>query len=508
MPDIIYVLNDPTIPELAIPVNLPAAPPGPQFKVDGYRGATDAMWTLEHQAASVHYTICNAINLANRYLVAPLKNWATTQMLLVQPRAGKQLNAYYDRQALRFFYAMNPITRNLVYAVNSNETVIHELGHAILDAVRPDLYHTQAMEIWAFHESFGDIHSILNMLQHEAVLDHILKETNGDIRKSNAVTRIAEEMGQAIYDMTGGRMGHTAGIVRNAVNTYRYTEPEKLPRQGPDNQLTGESHSFSRVFTGAWYDILCGIYEYQLAQGLSVKDAIIVARDIMARYTYGCLPFAAATIRFFDAVARAMLVIDKANNYQYNEIMNKVFIARGILREVVRPMVNLNWSLFQSITEPADEIFNDSQAVMVRNKVTHLLTLPYFNINIEAPGDTYYEFNDAGECVNVITTSAQELIEHAHACVDFLHENDLIRSDKQTPFELDADGNLLRSHFACGCGCISNATLPGQPEYGKPWKSENNSGCSCNAKCKTCCTNSSTITTSSTETVVTAKLLR
>lgn len=498
-----YIYNDPTTPDLIGPVILPSKPGTMDFKVDGFRGGTDAMYTLEHQAACCYVTVVNAINLANRYLVYPLTNWSSVVQLLVQPRAGKQMNAYYDRQSLKFFYATDPITQKVVYTVNSTDVTCHETGHAILDSLRPDLYDMQAMEIWAFHESFGDIHVLINMLQHDIVLDYLLKETGGNLRQSCCLSKLAEEMGNTIFHMTGGRMGYTDGVLRNAFNTYTYTEPEKLQRNCPDNQLCSEPHNFSRIMTGAWYDILCGIYEDQKTKvpNNDPKTALIAARDIMGTYTYRSIRMTPATIRFYDAYARSMLFIDKlTNNYAYNQLMNQVFVARGILRTPVKPMFAMDWTMFQSQIEPSDETTRSTAINAVRSKNVHTLVLPFYMVNVKAPGDTYYEFNGTGECVNIISSSPEELIEHAHVCVDFLNSGGLIRSDKATPFEIDQDGNLIRSHFSCGCGggggcnsgcgCVNNCHMPGQPEYGKCWKPENNAGCGCNG------TNSCVTTTS------------
>ncbi len=516
MADINYVINDPSTPNLIVPVTLPQPLVAPLFKVDGYIGATPTMYTLEHQAAMCYYTITSSLVYANKYLPRPVVRWAGTNKLFIQPRAGKQLNAFYDRQALRFFYALDPVTKNMVFAVNSTDVVAHELGHAILDAVRPDLFHVQAMEVWAFHEAFGDIHAILTLLRQDLAIDTMLNETKGDLRQNNTISKLAEEMGTAIYNMTGGRMGHTSGMLRNAFNGFRYVEPERLPKNGKDNQLTGEPHNFSRVFTGAWYDILCGIYE-DMKKSLPERDALIAARDTLARYTFGALPYAPATIRFYDAMARAMLVVDKANNYKYNQMMNDVFIARGILRQAVRPMVAMNWEFFKDMLEETDVVFDDPEVKTVRNSHIEVLALPHFMMNVEAPGDASYEFDSKGECVDVRTASGAELIEHAHECVDFLKKNDMIRPDKLSPFELDGEGNLLRSHFACGCsssassscgsvcpcGCNRNCKNPQAPEYGKCWKPENNSGCGCNSKPSDCETVAST-----TQTIVTARNTR
>lgn len=480
MSQIDYIYNDPTTKDLIAPVTLKRKPTNMKFKINGYTGKQGQLFSKQHQAACCHYTMTNAINLFNSVVEKPVRKWAATNTLIVQPRAGVQLNAYYDRIALRFFYATDPVTKKEVFAINSTDVVAHELGHAILDAVRPDLFNLQSMEVWAFHEAFGDIHAIINAFQHDIVIDYVLKETDNDLSKSNVVTRLAEEMGAAIFHMTRGRMGHSVGFLRNAVNEFKYTTPEKLPRDGKDNQLTSECHSFSRVFTGAWYDILVAIYNQEV-ENMTPKEALVKARDVMTQYSFRSLRLAPATIRFYDAMAKAMLAIDKTNGYAYNKIMNQVFLKRRILRKAVKPMVALDWEVYKASVNGSEEVIEKKDAVAaVRSKKIECLPLPEYMVNVETPADSYYEFDKKGKCVDIITNSAEELIDHATFCVGYLKTHDMIRPDKQAPFEIDKDGNLVRSHFAA---CFNtNGTNPRQPEFNKFFKPENNSGCGCSGK--------------------------
>lgn len=511
MADFTYILNDPTTPNLVLGVDLPTQMPASQFAVNGYRGATPTMYTPEHQAACCYYSMVNCLALANKYLLNPITKWAAIPVLFIEPRAGKQLNAYYDRQAVRFFYAPDPVSKTIVYAANSSDVRNHEYGHAILDAVRPDLFNLPAVEVWAFHEAFGDINAILNLLQYDMVQDLLLQETGGNLTISNTVTKLAEEMGNAIFNITGGRMGHTAGMLRNAVNQFKYIEPEKLPPNGLDNQIVSEPHSFSRIFTGAWWDILAGVYDVE-AKTKSPKEALIATVDTMATYTFRCLTIAPATVRFYDAVAKAMLVVDKANDYKYNELMNRVFMDRQILRAAYRPMVAMNWEMLKPYMAEGDQVLESKNVSVWRSSNIITLNLPQHMMNVEMPSDTYYECNGTGDCVEWLSTSADELISHADFCVDFLKKNDMIRADKQTPFELDSDGNLKRSHFACQC-VANNAFDPQAPEFGKPWKIQNNSGCGCScrsAEClRTACNETlTTVSDSSSETIEKSKKLR
>jgi len=320
------------------------------------------------------------------------------------------------------------------------------------------------------------------MLQNDVAIDYILQETGGNLDQSNCMTRLGEEMGHAIYNVTGGKNGNSAAALRNAYNGFTYVEPEKLPRNGKDDQLTSEPHSFSRVFTGAWYDILVAIYNAQRQVCLDAKKALINARDILTNYTYNAIPNAPATIRFYDSFAKAMLVQDKMNGYTYNQVMNNVFINRSILRSPIRPLAAMDLTSFKSMIGPSDELIEHPEVSTIISRNTESLTLPEFMVNVDAPNDVYYEFDSTGDCVETIGFSTMELIDHANICVDFLTEKGMIRPDRSTPFEIDEHGNLIRSHFS---GCFTgNCVNPGQPEFNKCWKAENNAGCGCSNKPK------------------------
>lgn len=74
-------------------------------------------------------------------LAGPLTDWAPgvpdRKRLPVFPNAGNMLNAFYDRESLQFFEHTSDGKRTLSGA--STDVVAHETGHALLDAVRPDL---------------------------------------------------------------------------------------------------------------------------------------------------------------------------------------------------------------------------------------------------------------------------------------------------------------------------------------------------------------------------------
>jgi hypothetical protein len=81
--------------------------------------------------------------------------WQPGEPLNLLLDEGEDLNAYYDRQALKFFHGW--AGGRTVYSGESPDVICHEQGHAILDALRPELFNAGTIEAAAFHESFGDL---------------------------------------------------------------------------------------------------------------------------------------------------------------------------------------------------------------------------------------------------------------------------------------------------------------------------------------------------------------
>jgi len=141
-----------------------------------------------------------------------------------------------------------------VYAVESLDVVAHEAGHAILDIYQPGAWSTPDLETASFHESFADCSALLVTLSDPAVRRSLLAEAAGSWERSNQVSRLAEAMGRAIHDNYGPGAVSDPTRLRDARNDFRYAPPETLNPGAPEAALAPEPHSFSRVFTGAFYD--------------------------------------------------------------------------------------------------------------------------------------------------------------------------------------------------------------------------------------------------------------
>jgi hypothetical protein len=181
--------------------------------------------------------------------------WVRGAVLPVIPIEDEGLNAYYDRKALHFFRDVNATTGEVVQSGDSPDVVTHEQGHAVLDAIRPDLWDAPHFEVAAFHEGFGDLAAILVALSEPDLVRAAIRETDGSLDHSNLVSRLAEELAAAVV----ARYGPDAALpdsLRDAVNSFQYRPPRSLPDEAAADALSREPHSFCRVVTGAFWDVL------------------------------------------------------------------------------------------------------------------------------------------------------------------------------------------------------------------------------------------------------------
>lgn len=476
--------------------------------IQGYVGGGQAVGSLAWQAASCAITIGKSVHYMVAHSKKPITKWARTNNLMVLPRAGKDLNAFYDRRSLQFFYIKDPVTGQMVFACESASVVAHELGHALLDIIRPDFWNTQAVEVWAFHEAFGDCNAILELLQHDMMLQTALDETAGDLTKTSVVTRLAKQMGLAAYHFDPNA-GYNPNYLRNAANDFKYVAPETLPEDTPDNVLSSESHNFSRVWTGTWWEILAKIQK-KLAASMDRLQAFKMARDIAADYLLAATAEVPVTARLFDALARQMLVVDQLRGAPHRDVLVEVFNNRNIL---------LNKVMALSADHVTPESLALSPGVRIKehacgSKTVHVCKVhtckmcdhcvqalddsgrknPLYEVKIEVPMDSTYHFDKDGALVDFHEADEADAMSAARHCLDYLHRKKLVSKDPKTPFEIK-DDSLVRSHI-CGCCGLSNACDPNAPEYGKGYKGKNNAGCGCCKGDPVCdCDQSSTPTT-------------
>jgi hypothetical protein len=251
----------------------------------------------------------------------------------VEIDTGVDLNAFYTRggggesPGLHFFH--DSVAGRVYFSGESPDVCCHEMGHAVLDALRPQLFDAQTIEAAAFHESFGDMSALLSALQVPSFRQTLLSETRGAINHASRLSRLAEQLGAAI------RVGHPDAVdpdcLRNAANSFFYTDPQTLSPSAPASHLSSEPHSFSRLFTGGFLDALAGIFKLQ--GGTPSSDGLVQSTQDMAHLLVTAVLHASVVPDYYSQVAAHLVQAGEAApfNGKYRDVLKSAFVRRGIL---------------------------------------------------------------------------------------------------------------------------------------------------------------------------------
>jgi hypothetical protein len=245
--------------------------------------------------------------------------------LIAVPDEDVDFNAYYDRNGLHFFHGS--IRGTVVYSGESPDVVCHELGHAVLDAVKPQLWDAASIEVAAFHESFADCSAILSNLQVPSLRDAVLEETGGVLSGASRLSRLSENLGWAIRQLIPD--GVSPDCLRNAVNSFYYQDPASLPPRAPATSLSSEPHSFSRVFTAGFHRTLAAIFSLQPQHD---SDALRKAAEDAGKLLIEGVIRSPVVPAFYAQVAAHMVAADAdVFNGKYRRAIQAGFVGTGVL---------------------------------------------------------------------------------------------------------------------------------------------------------------------------------
>ncbi len=256
--------------------------------------------------------------------------WQIGNTLPVALDSGVDLNAFYtrgdaqDTPGLHFFH--DKVAGQTYFSCESPDVCCHEMGHAVLDSIRPQLFDAQTIEAAAFHEGFADISGMLSDLQVPSFVTEVLSETGGTLNRTSRLSRLAEQLGAAI------RIQHPDAVdpdsLRNAANSFFYRDPQTLPPSAPASTLSSEPHSFSRVFSGAFLDILAAMFKLQTADPGLVKTTQDAAKILV-----NAILAAPVVPDYYSQVAAHMITASQTAPFdgKYTAAIKSAFVRRGIL---------------------------------------------------------------------------------------------------------------------------------------------------------------------------------
>ena len=291
--------------------------------------------TPEFRYWNANSALARAINFWGPLLPSGTQ-WSTDQQpMQVNLDEGEDFNAFYARDSgLNFFHGQvdnvaPPVT---VFSGASPDVTCHELGHAILDAVKPELFNAMSLEVPAFHEAFGDISSMLSALQLPSLRDFVLQQTGGQLNSNSQLSQLARQLGWAIrvqVDPTAV----DSDCLRNTSNNFFYQDPTGLPPTAPATQLSSEPHSFSRVFSGAFLDVLAAMFKIGPANFSGSDSEKLLAVTVDAgRLLIEGVRVASVAPGFYSQVAAGMIQADQSlTGGRYRTAITSSFVQRGIL---------------------------------------------------------------------------------------------------------------------------------------------------------------------------------
>lgn len=236
---------------------------------------------------------------------------------------GEDLNAFYDRATFSFFH--QKVGATTFFSGASTDVVAHEIGHGLLDSVRPDLWDISFLEVGAFHEAFGDCMALLTALEDGETRVRLLAQAP-TLRKRNFVESIAEDLSRGI-----GRAipGHNAAEPRHAFNRFQFQIPSTLPADGGPGKLINEVHSFGMIFSGCFWDLLANLFA---ASARKTEEALLAAARLTGKLVIAGVKGAVVTPRFTQALGRAITLADQSLHGGANHAaIRDAFARHGLL---------------------------------------------------------------------------------------------------------------------------------------------------------------------------------
>lgn len=331
----------------------------------------------KHTAANVFAGAAKTVakyNEVYQELTGKTIRWAFgEQQLGVSPETGEWPNAFYARElgGVHFFDYKDTSTGN------SGEVVSHEVGHAILDAVRPNYFgRAGGPETGAFHEAFGDVLAFLMTLDNDAAVEKLAGDTGGDLKAHrNFLSDMGEDFGRAL--------GRESGGIRNSFNEFKYQDPDTLPERGDETHLGSEVHDFSRLWSGAFYDVLDGLADSYRAEGMSPKDALKAAGAEGFRLLVAQMELApsGSTVTFKQMAAALMDGDKKFNDGKRQELIGDIMVRRELLnREQVDGLFKSEAPTFTGETMEKEFTLGADFGALAGVKVDTVVDVPTFSI--------------------------------------------------------------------------------------------------------------------------------
>lgn len=409
-----YFLNDPTTPELKSKVLISKHPRYMPFNVENFNPRDyDLIREIDCKNLNCYFVICNLLNyyqnILNNIDSKNLKPWFNNNPLEVSPIAGQGLNAFYDRKSLKFLYKNSFFKKRVVYTCDSVDIVSHELGHAILDSLRPDFWNMQSLEIWSFHEAFADINAFINVTNSDLMIEKMFDETNQDLKKSNLASRIGEDLASSI--------SKNKFCLRDLADEVNYISPNKIDL---NSSVTKNPHDFGRIFSCCWYACLVEIFNFETLNGMQPLLAFKAAKD----ECYSCLIKAvkvAPCHKDFTNILSKIFVLNIKEKYK--ELIEEIFENRKLIKKEIKYLSSNKMNSF-SLSKKDCVIKNKNNEMFVlkkcklKNKIQALSTS---EPDIDIPFDSFLYVKN-NQLIEEFVSDEEDSLNSALLCKSYIEE--------------------------------------------------------------------------------------
>jgi len=197
-----------------------------------------------------------------------------TARLRLQPHALAELNAYYEKSepqaegAVRFGYCPGSelsldrisVPGGYVFTCLSHDVIVHELTHALLDALRGHFLVPTSLDVLAFHEAFADLVALFQHFSYPEALRNAIRAARGDLAGDGFLVGLAQQVGYAA--------GH-AGALRSAIDR-RDADGRPAPRY--DDPAVSDPHTRGSILVAAVFEAFLSVYRRKSARLLRLAS--------------------------------------------------------------------------------------------------------------------------------------------------------------------------------------------------------------------------------------------
>ena len=279
--------------------------------------------------------------------------------LKVYPHSMEKAHAYYDPhgKALHFGYfkskpspESDQMPDTLVYTCLSQDIIVHETTHAILDGMQKHYTRPTNYDVRAFHEALADLVALFQHFSFPEALKYQIKKTKGNLFGKSLLSEIAEEFGIAIGKngslRTASEIDDFEGYEQKNHKPYQRL---KRPHSRGNILVSAIFEAFVNIYEKRIADLVCiSINEGQLGMPMHpelvnrlAKEASKTAKhmlNICIRAIDYCPPVDITFGEYLRALITADIDMEDVDSHRYRLAFIESFKRRGIFPEGINSL--------------------------------------------------------------------------------------------------------------------------------------------------------------------------